>query len=72
MLEGRIIKIIENRENERVKYICRGEKNLTFVCGEELGAYNFTVYKLGEILGWKIDYDQEKDEIVEIWKEEYR
>ena len=71
MLEGRIIKIIQDLENKRVKYICRGEKNLTFVCGEELGAYRFTVYKLGEILGWKIDYDEENDQIIDIWKEEY-
>ena len=43
MLEGRIIKIIEYRENETVKYVCREEKNLTFVCGEKLGAYLNTV-----------------------------
>ncbi len=51
MLEGRIIKIIEDWENKKVKYICRGEKNLTFVCGKELGAYRFTVYKLGGDIG---------------------
>ena len=68
MIEGRIIKIIEDWENETVKYVCRGEKNLTFVCGEKLGAYLNTVYRLGDLLGWKIDYDEENDQIVDLWK----
>ena len=71
MLVWKIIKIIEDRNNNTAKYICRGEKNLIFVCGEKLGSYRFTVYKLGEILGWKIDYDEENDQIIDIWKEEY-
>ena len=70
MLKGRITNIIEDRENERVKYICRGEKNLTFMCGEELDAYHYIVFNMGEICGCEIEYDQEKDKIMGIWKDD--
>ena len=59
---------IEDWENETVKYVCRGEKNLTFVCSEKLGAYLNTAYRLGDLLGWKRDYDEKSDKIVDLWK----
>ena len=67
MLEGRIIRVIEDWETETVRYVCRGEKNLTFVCSEKLGGYLFMVRRYGRLEGWKIDYDEENDKIINLW-----
>ena len=68
MLKGKIIRVIDDSDLPRVKYVCRGEKNLTFVCGEKLGAYLNTVNRFGYLLGWKVYYDEENDYIVDLWK----
>ena len=63
MLKGKIIKIVDDPDLPRVKYVCRGEKNIDFVCTEKHWIYYAREMVFGEVKGCIITYNEKEDKI---------
>ena len=63
MLKGKIIKIVDDPDLPRVKYVCRGENNIDFVCTEKHWIYYDREMVFGEVKGCIITYNEKEDKI---------
>jgi len=63
MLKGKIIRVIDTPDLPKVKYGCRGEDNIDFVCTEKHWIYYAREMVFGEVKGCIITYDEKEDKI---------